>query len=81
MCRRESDDDEDDDRVDRRRRPGKGGGVSGSGSLPPPGMTLHPMSGVRTAGGGVGNLTPLLGDRKVEAMLGIRKPPKGPGRH
>ncbi|KAG2454998.1 hypothetical protein HYH02_000823 [Chlamydomonas schloesseri] len=64
---------------------GRGGGGGGGGRMkppaprppgggkggPPPGGPAFPLSGAR---GTVGNLTPLLGDRKVEAMLGIKKP-------
>ncbi|GIL64767.1 hypothetical protein Vafri_18646 [Volvox africanus] len=66
-----ADSDDEGDGTERRRKPAKGG-------MPPPGGPVHPTVGV-ARGGGVGNLTPLLGDRKVEAMLGIRKPPKAPG--
>ncbi|KAG2440237.1 hypothetical protein HXX76_004349 [Chlamydomonas incerta] len=51
------------------RPPGGGRGRGG----PPAGGPAFPMSGAR---GTIGNLTPLLGDRKVEAMLGITKPGK-----
>jgi hypothetical protein len=44
---------------------GKGGGGSKGGSKPP--LAPPPR-------GPPGAATPLLGDRKVEAMLGIRKP-------
>ncbi len=41
-----------------------------------------PAAGGKTPvlGGLGGGLTPLTGDRKVEAMLGIRKPPGGDGK-
>ncbi len=49
-------------------------------AMPPPGGPVHPLAGVPASGGRtpVGNLTPLLGDKKVEAMYGIKKPAKGP---
>ncbi|KAG2489863.1 hypothetical protein HYH03_011665 [Edaphochlamys debaryana] len=65
--------DSDDEKPAARKAP-KGA----KGGMPPPGGPVHPLSGV----GGkqtVGNLTPLLGDRKVEAFYGIKKPPKPPG--
>ncbi|GIL77465.1 hypothetical protein Vretimale_2974 [Volvox reticuliferus] len=65
------DSDDEGEGAERRRKSVKGG-------MPPPGGPVHPTAGVARSGG-VGNLTPLLGDRKVEAMLGIRKPPKAPG--
>ncbi|PNW84722.1 hypothetical protein CHLRE_03g156100v5 [Chlamydomonas reinhardtii] len=71
--------DSDDEDTGRRGGGGGGGGrmkppaprPPGSKGGPPAGGPAFPLSGAR---GTIGNLTPLLGDRKVEAMLGIRKP-------
>lgn len=76
LCRHRDSDDED---TGRRGGGGGGGGrmkppaprPPGSKGGPPAGGPAFPLSGAR---GTIGNLTPLLGDRKVEAMLGIRKP-------
>ncbi len=43
--------------------------------MPPPGMAPPQLQRGKLAGSGPpGALTPLVGDRKVEAMLGIKKP-------